>query len=130
MSRTALGSARAVCIAALCLCPACTREPAEAEQGEAAGTGPREIVVVGTVSVIKKGDRRIEAIKLTASSGEIYNVVLDQTGEKLAKDMAGKKVEVRGSVVGPQGKRELTVHTYRSKLEDRTVKKGEDDEER
>jgi hypothetical protein len=58
---------------------------------------PVPVTVVGTVSVVKDANEVITAVKLTTEAEEVYNVVLDKEGLKLA-DMDGKMAEVTGEV--------------------------------
>ena len=55
-----------------------------------------KVTVTGTVAVSKDDAGAVTAVKVT--SGDVtYSVTLDENGKKLA-DLAGKKVEVTGTV--------------------------------
>ncbi|OHE75273.1 MAG: hypothetical protein A2107_06325 [Verrucomicrobia bacterium GWF2_62_7] len=68
--------------------------------------------VSGTVSVAKDKEGKITAVKLIVSEKEVYNVVLDEKGQKLGNDLSGKKAQVTGVVAGVGGVRTITIHHY------------------
>ncbi|MDD5697346.1 MAG: hypothetical protein PHH77_01900 [Victivallaceae bacterium] len=79
---------------AFCLTPVVTAaDPAPA----AAAVKAEEKVVTGTLSVTKNEDDAVASAKI-ASDDVAYNIVLDENGKKLAKDMEDKKVTVTGTV--------------------------------
>jgi len=83
---------------------------------------PKGTRVVGTVAVTKekvKDDKGVEtevvkSITITSTKKTettVYNVVLDDTGKKLA-EMDGKKVTAKGTVEEKDGNKLLTVTSY------------------
>ncbi len=58
----------------------------------------KEVVVVGTVSVVKDKDNNITEVKVKTARGLTYQITLDDNGKELGKTMADKRVRLTGTV--------------------------------
>jgi len=72
---------------------------------------PAEVTVVGTVQKTVDADGKLTAVQVAAEKAP-YDVVLDDNGTKLA-ELAGKKAQVKGSVEEKDGKKILTVASFK-----------------
>ncbi len=88
---------------------------ADANQPKAA---PREtqkdkqMVVKGTVSVLKDKDGKVTEVKLEDEKNLVYRITLNAKGKELGKKMAGKTVKVIGTSEVKDNVKWLTVKKY------------------
>jgi len=71
------------------------------------------IIVDGKISAIKDNSGNITAVNLIADGGDVFNIILDESGKKLGKQMDGKWVEVIGDVSVKGDKTWLEVKSYK-----------------
>jgi len=72
---------------------------------------PDQITVVGMVQKTVDAEGKLTAVKVVAPKGT-YDVTLDANGIKLA-DLDGKKAQVKGTVAEVDGKKVLTVASFK-----------------
>jgi hypothetical protein len=72
-----------------------------------------ERVIQGTVEVTRDMEGEITAVKLVVNDKISYPVTLDEKGKEMGENMAGKKVEVTGTVETKDKVEWLTVQSYR-----------------
>jgi len=58
----------------------------------------KEVIVVGTVSVVKDKDNNITEISVKTPRGITYQITLDDKGKELGKTLADKRVRITGTV--------------------------------
>jgi hypothetical protein len=75
---------------------------------------PKTVKVQGVVGVTKDDAGVITKITLTTKDGAVYNVVLDEKGLELGKEMADKEVEAEGSVSKQDDQEWITVQSYKA----------------
>jgi len=76
--------------------PAEKEAKAVAAPAKEAKVVPKERTLMGRVVVIKDAQGKVTAAKLLVRKGLIYAIKLDENGNKLAAEMAGKRVSVKG----------------------------------
>jgi DNA/RNA endonuclease YhcR with UshA esterase domain len=72
---------------------------------------PKKVTVMGKVTVIKDDAGVVTAVMVTAKDAA-YSVTMDDNGKKLA-EMAGKEVEVTGTVTEKDGMKWITVESFK-----------------
>ena len=72
----------------------------------------KQITVIGKVHEAKDKSGKLERVKVVTEKDKHYWVVLDAKGEELGKTMAGKHVEVTGTVHVKNDIHWLTVEKY------------------
>jgi hypothetical protein len=110
-----------VVIAAFALVGSAATEPKAPK--EAPAKKPNMVKAEGTVQVVKENNA-VTAINLTTAS-EAYSITLDPKGQKMGEEMNGKKAIVRGVVTEKNGKKWLTVTSYKpvEKVKEKETKK-------
>jgi hypothetical protein len=82
-------------------------------------TAGERTLVNGIVNASKDTSGNIVAVKLNLSveGGEVFNIVLDETGKKLSIEMDGEWVEVIGDVYDQGGVMWIEVKSYKKHKE-------------
>jgi hypothetical protein len=75
-------------------------------------TKGKQVTIVGKVQDHKDKSGKLERVKVVTEKDKHYWVVLDAKGEELGKTMAGKEVEVTGTVHMKNDIHWLTVEKY------------------
>lgn len=83
-----------------------------------------KITVTGVVCVMKDDNDKITDVWVTDDNDEYYDIVLDEKGKKLGKEMEGKRAEVKGTIERKDDTNWVTVQEYKE-----APKKKEDEEE-
>jgi ribosomal protein S17 len=73
-----------------------------------------EKTVVGTVSSVKDDKGEVKTISLKVDDATTYAVTVDDNGKKLAKELDGKKASVTGEVAEKDGKKTITVKSFKA----------------
>jgi len=78
-------------------------------------TAGERTIVDGIVNTSKDASGSILAVKLNLviEGGEVFNIVLDETGKKLGIEMNGEWVEVIGDVYNQSGDIWIEVKSYK-----------------
>ncbi|MBN1670043.1 MAG: hypothetical protein JXR37_03375 [Kiritimatiellae bacterium] len=77
------------------------------------GDPGKKVTLVGTVKAVKDEEGKLKSITLVVSEKEKYNVAKNPKGQKLAEEMNGKKVEVKGVLAKQKEKEILRVNSYK-----------------
>lgn len=81
---------------------------------------PQKVALQGTVSVAYDANDVITSVSLTAD-GTVYNVVLDEKGIELGKEMANEEVKVKGVVSETDGQQWITVRIFKAVEKEKEV---------
>lgn len=82
---------------------------------EEAAVAANDVIVTGTVEVIRgEGDKISEMLVVDLKTQKEYQVVINETGEKMAKELEGKSVEITGSEEKKGDSILLTVKSYKA----------------
>lgn len=73
---------------------------------------PQEMTVQGVVNVMYDANDMIMSVTLTTDEVS-YDVVLNKKGLELAREADGEEVEVMGMVAEVEGRKHLTVRSYK-----------------
>ena len=113
MSKAAIAGL-ALGMIAFCLALCASTALAEGKKQRKKGDGPKKYRITGTVKATKNDDGAITAVTVTTAKGTQYGVNLDDgKGSDLGKDMDGKKAVVIGTISKRDGKRTVTVASYK-----------------
>jgi hypothetical protein len=75
---------------------------------------PKLVKVQGVVNVTKDANDVITKVTVVTKDKVVYNVTLDVKGLELGKAMAGKEVEVEGTVSKKAGQETIKVISYKA----------------
>ena len=101
-------------VIAVCLAVCASTVLAEGKRERKKATGPKKYRITGTVKATKNDDGDITAVTITTAKGTPYGVNLDEgKGSDLGKDMDGKKAIAIGTISKRDGKRIVTVASYK-----------------
>lgn len=72
-----------------------------------------EKTISGTISVAKDDDGKPTSVAVSAEDGTKYSIDLDDNGKKIAADLDGKKVTLKGDVKEKDNKLWVTVTEFK-----------------
>ena len=80
----------------------------------AEGSEPNVVTLQGFVSTYVDANGVIESVQLTTDEDITYEVVLDEKGIELGKEMDGKEVEVNGIVTEEDEQKWVKVQSFKA----------------
>jgi hypothetical protein len=75
---------------------------------------PKLVKVQGVVNVNKDANDLVTKVTITTKEKVVYNVKLDEKGLELGKKMAGKEVEVEGTISTKGAQEWIIIESYKA----------------